>query len=117
QVKLPNPEIKRLSKAFAQLAKAVSPTVVSITVTTKGTEHSSEDMDDFFNQFFTRPYHSPEPEPQQGAGSGFVISPDGYILTNNHVVENADEKGIVVMFSDKHDMKAKIIGTDPSTDL
>jgi len=116
QVKSPNVEAKTLSKAFAQVAKAVSPTVVSITVTTKGKDRSSEDMNDFFH-FFGPQFKAPQPEPQQGAGSGFVISPDGYIMTNNHVVEDADERGIVVSFSDKHDMKAKIIGTDPSTDL
>jgi len=116
QVKAPNVEAKTLSKAFAQVAKAVSPTVVSITVTTKGKDRSSDDMNDFFH-FFGPQFKAPQPEPQQGAGSGVVISPDGYIMTNNHVVEDADEKGIEVSFNDKHDMKAKIIGTDPSTDL
>lgn len=116
QVKTSAADVKGLGKAFAQVAKAVSPTVVSITVTTKSKERSAEDMNDFFH-FFGPQFKMPQPEQQQGAGSGFVISPDGYIMTNNHVVEDADENGIVVSFNDKHDMKAKIIGTDPSTDL
>ena len=109
-------DIKGLSRAFAEVAKAVSPTVVSITVTTKGKEGGSNDMNDFFH-FFGPKFRSPQPEPQQGSGSGFVVSPDGYILTNNHVVEDADEKGIEVAFNNKHHLKAKVIGSDPSTDV
>ncbi len=109
-------DIKGLSRAFAGVAKAVSPTVVSITVTTKGKESTSDDMNDFFH-FFGPKFRSPHPEPQQGSGSGFVVSPDGYILTNNHVVEDADEKGIEVAFNNKHHLNAKIVGTDPSTDI
>jgi serine protease Do len=116
QLKTHSFDTKGFSKAFAEVSKAVSPTVVSITVTTKGKEKSSDDMNDFFH-FFGPNFKFPQPEPQQGAGSGFVISPDGYIMTNNHVVEDADENAIVVSFSNKHDMKAKVIGTDPSTDL
>ncbi len=116
QLKNSNNEVKGLGKAFVQVAKAVSPTVVSITVTTKGKDRSSDDMNDFFH-FFGPQFKAPQAEPQQGAGSGVVISPDGYIMTNNHVVEDADDNGIEVSFNDKHDMRAKIIGTDPSTDL
>jgi serine protease Do len=106
---------KGLSKAFIEVSKAVSPTVVTITVTTK-VKGKSNDMNDFFH-FFGPDFKMPDQEPQQGAGSGVIISPDGYILTNNHVVTDADENKVQVIFNNKHQMKAKIIGTDPSTDL
>jgi serine protease Do len=106
---------KALSKAFIQVSKAVSPTVVSITVTTKA-KSSSNDMNEFFH-FFGPDFKVPEQEQMQAAGSGVIISPDGYILTNNHVVEDADEHMVDVNLTNTHKAKAKIIGTDPSTDL
>ncbi len=115
QVKTSSVDAKGLSRAFIDVSKAVKPTVVTITVTTKGKE-SSGDMNEFFH-FFGPDSKSQQPEPQQGSGSGVMISPDGYILTNNHVVEDADEKHIDVTFSDNRTMHAKIIGTDPTTDL
>src|SRR2546422_4254254 len=115
-VKHPDIDVKGFSKAFVEVSKAVSPTVVSITVTTKGKGKSGGELNDFFH-FFGPDFKFPESEPQQAAGSGVVISPDGYILTNNHVVDGADENHVDVSFNNKHVVKAKIIGTDPSTDL
>ncbi|MBI1807366.1 MAG: Do family serine endopeptidase [Ignavibacteria bacterium] len=115
QIKNNGGDYKGLSKAFIDVSKAVTPTVVTITVTTK-VKPKSNDLNEFFH-FFGPDGKFPEPEPQQGAGSGVVISPDGYILTNNHVVDDASENGIEVIQNDKHRMKAKIIGTDPTTDL
>ncbi len=115
QIKNASADTKGLSKAFIDVSKTVTPTVVAITVVTKG-KGKSEDMSDFF-RFFGPNLTPPESEPQQGAGSGFVISPDGYILTNNHVVDEADENGIEVVMSNRQRMKAKLIGTDPTTDL
>ncbi len=71
--------------------------------------------DDFFGPFRNYFYGYPQQSAIIAYGSGVVISPDGYIVTNNHVVEGADE--ITVTFNDKREMKAKIIGTAPSTDL
>ena len=76
--------------------------------------------DDFFKYFFS-PQQSPrgnqkqKPNIQMGAGSGVIINSDGYIVTNNHVIENADD--IEVTLYDNRNYKAKVIGTDPSTDL
>lgn len=112
---LKNGDAGRIDKGFVQVAKAVTPTVVSINVTEKSRE-STGDMQEFFH-FFGPDFKFKEPGPQQGAGSGVVISPSGYILTNNHVVDNADPDHVEVVFDNKHTMKAKIIGTDPSTDL
>jgi serine protease Do len=108
-------DAKGLSKAFIEVSKAVTPTVVTITVTTKAKQPSG-DMNDFFH-FFGPDNKNMQPEPQQGSGSGVIISPEGYIMTNNHVVEDADESHVEVTFSDNRTMKAKIIGTDPTTDL
>ena len=90
-----------------------------------------EEMQEFFRRFFGQPApRSPQqpptpkgrkPGPQQdeqvprGVGSGFIISPDGYVLTNAHVVEGADE--VLVTMSDKREFKAKIIGSDRRTDV
>ena len=76
QIKIHSFDTKGFSKAFVEVSKAVSPTVVSITVTTKSKDKSSDDMNDFFH-FFGPNFKMPEQEPQQGAGSGVVISPDG----------------------------------------
>lgn len=101
-------------RGFTQVAKEVTPTVVSVNVTIKARERDG-DAQDFFH-FFGPDFKFKEP-PMQGSGSGVVINPSGYILTNNHVVEGADAKGIEVVFSDRRRMKAQIVGTDPTTDL
>ena len=115
QIKNPSVDPKGLSKAFVEVSKVVSPTVVTITVTTK-VKGKSGNLDDFFH-FFGPDFKFREPEPQQGAGSGVIISPDGYILTNNHVVDDADENHVEVITNENHRTKARIIGTDPTTDL
>ncbi len=78
--------------------------------------HPFEDFFDQFEKFFGQQFS--RPQKQRSLGSGFIISRDGYIVTNNHVIEGADE--IKVKFQDKHGDKtydAKIVGTDPETDL
>lgn len=109
-------EIKSLSQPFIDVAKAITPTVVSINVVAKA-EKRSQEFRDFFH-FFGPDFKFPEPEPQMGSGSGVIINPDGYILTNNHVVAEAKEDGIEVTLNDKRIFKkAKVVGTDPTTDL
>jgi serine protease Do len=118
----------QLSTAFEYVAEMVKPSVVSIR-SSKKIEVSQrpqipDDLrnspfrdffdDDFFERFFG-PQGRGRPYVQQGLGTGFVVSEDGYILTNNHVVERADE--VSVMLSDGREFKAEIIGTDPKTDV
>jgi Do/DeqQ family serine protease len=68
------------------------------------------DLNDFFNN-----RRSNTPQPLEGSGSGVIISPDGYIVTNNHVVQDASK--VTVVLNDKREFDARIIGTDPSTDI
>ena len=68
--------------------------------------------DDFFDRFFG---NQPREFKTQSLGSGFILDREGYIITNNHVVESADE--IVVRLSDEHEFEAKVVGTDPKTDI
>ena len=111
-----NASLKAISDNFIAVAKAVTPSVVAINVTTTGKASEKEMPKDFFH-FFGPDFKMPEQGPTQGFGSGVIITPDGYIATNNHVVEGADKDGIDVVMPDKERYKAKLVGTDPSTDL
>ena len=98
--------------SFAAAAKAASAAVVSINTSKAAARHPNMD-DPWFKFFFGDQGGSSEP--QVGLGSGVIVSPNGYILTNNHVVEGADD--IEVILNDTRRAKAKVIGTDPETDL
>ena len=77
---------------------------------------SDEPFHDFFEKFFQgRPQTSPAPRLQKGMGSGVIISQDGYVLTNNHVVEGA--KDVIITLADQKEYKGRIVGTDPQTDI
>lgn len=109
-----NPDYKSFSKAFIEVSKTVSPTVVSISVM-KSSKSGNQDLRDFFH--FFNPQIPQQDIPRYEGGSGFILTSDGYIMTNNHVVENADEGKIEVTFNDGRKEKAKVVGTDPTTDL
>ncbi|MBI5214758.1 MAG: Do family serine endopeptidase [Ignavibacteriae bacterium] len=113
-----NFDSKALGKSFVAVSKAVTPTVVYINVTTKGGSGDSKDggLQEFFKHFGPD-FKFENPEPQQGAGSGVIINPEGYILTNNHVVEGAADDGVEVILNDTRRLKATVVGTDPTTDL
>jgi serine protease Do len=104
---------------FTQLVEEASPAVVNITATRQVTRNNrlespnNQDMPEFFRRFFENNPGRSQPRP--AAGSGFIISSDGYILTNNHVVEDADE--IIVALSDRREREAELIGSDPASDL
>jgi len=117
---------------FAELAERLSPTVVNIRTTERGRAASGgsegdPNVEEFFRRFGIPLPGRPDPRrgtprgdeeatPQQrGVGSGFVLSPDGFIMTNAHVVEGADE--VIVTFTDKRELKARVVGTDRRTDV
>src|SRR6266481_5616751 len=106
--------------SFAPIVKKVSPSVVNIytTKTVRENPAMSPLLDDpFFRQFFGVPLeNAPRERREQALGSGVIISEDGYILTNNHVVDGADEIK-VALADDKTVYDAKVIGTDPQTDI
>ncbi len=107
---------------FTQAAAMVAPAVVHITTTYPGRSSArgqgGESPFDLFEEFFGMPRQRQQPRsqpPAQATGSGVIISEDGYIVTNNHVVEDANK--IEVQLTDKRVVEAKIIGRDPNTDL
>ncbi len=112
----------KTSQAMAEVAEAVKPTIVNISTTR--TEKISESPfapfydDPFFRRFFGDRFKHPEqPRERKTAslGSGVIVSSDGYILTNTHVIRNADK--INVLLSDKREFVGKVIGNDPKTDI
>lgn len=96
---------------FRAAAQAASPAVVSIN-TSKAAENNPQSNDPWFRFFFG---DQGSAQPQSGLGSGVIVSPAGYILTNNHVIEEADQ--IEVVLNDGRKSAAQVIGTDPETDL
>ena len=115
--------LRETSKAFTEVAKNAIPAVVSVrvekTITEQGSTYFYSPFDDEFFERFFGPRYRPRVEPrkrqQVGQGSGFIISEDGYILTNNHVVGEADK--IVVTLRDGKEHQAKLVGTDPGSDV
>ena len=112
-VKTTSSDIKGMNDAFVEISKAVTPSVVYIDVTS--TPQKNEQDKNF--QFFFGPDFKMNDAPVHGTGSGVIISKDGYIMTNNHVVKEASDKGIKVILTDKREFTAKLIGTDPNTDI
>lgn len=111
------PEIvKQFNLAIENASTAVLPTVVAISVESEQKNPMSDFFKDF-HPFFGGPENFDQNQKVQAYGSGVIITSDGYIVTNNHVVEGATEDGIKVILFDKSEYKAKVIGTDPSTDL
>ncbi len=111
------------SKNFVEIAKSVKPAVVNIAATRTGkageNPHGSPLDDPFFRKFFGDEFFkrdAPQREPKErGQGSGVIVEANGLIITNNHVVNKADD--IRVFLSDKREFKGKLIGTDTKTDI
>ncbi len=104
-----NADAAAFNNAFVQVAEKVTPSIVQITVVSSVKNKLPEGFHFFF------PFKDNVPKEQQGGGSGIIISDDGYILTNNHVVENATQ--VTVTLHDKREFDATVVGTDPTTDL
>jgi Do/DeqQ family serine protease len=112
--------VSQLSNSFADIIEKASPAVVSIRMTRiiKASDQQGGSnpllSDPFFRQFFG-PNMRQRDQREQGLGSGIIVTPAGYILTNNHVVEKASS--LKVELSDGRDFTGKVVGTDPQTDL
>jgi serine protease Do len=122
---------------FADLVEQVGPAVVNIRTSAKtqvarNDSPADDEMQEFFRRFFGVPMPRQDGQPRRGqpqrpdsggdeetqprgVGSGFIVSPDGYVMTNAHVVDGADE--VVVRLTDKREFKAKVIGADKRTDV
>ncbi|MCO5111777.1 MAG: DegQ family serine endoprotease [Burkholderiaceae bacterium] len=126
----PSPASVRGLPDFTDLAEQVGPSVVNIRTMEKvsargGMNGMDEDMLEFFKRFGVpipnmprqqRPNRPQQEEEQpRGVGSGFILSADGYVMTNAHVVDGADE--VIVTLTDKREFKAKIVGADKRTDV
>jgi serine protease Do len=114
--------LRKTSKAFAGIAKRATPAVVAVkvekTITQNMQTFNSPFDDEFFRRFFGpqfSPRSQPRSEKREGQGSGFIISEDGYILTNNHVVADVDK--ITVVLKDGRKLDAKVIGTDDKSEV
>lgn len=125
----PPPTVRGLPD-FTDLVDQVGPSVVNIRTLEKAAERAGpnamdEEMLEFFRRFGVpvppnaqrqqRPRAQPEEEQPRGVGSGFILTQDGYVMTNAHVVEGADE--VIVTLTDKREFKAKIVGADKRTDV
>ncbi|MGH7848489.1 MAG: trypsin-like peptidase domain-containing protein, partial [Candidatus Binatia bacterium] len=115
---------------FVELADSLAPIVVNISTTqsTAGGQQTpspfggpqpfgeNDPFNEFWRRFFNNPPGMPQrPFPQRGLGSGFIIDRKGLVVTNNHVVENAEK--ITVKLSDEREFEAKLVGRDPRTDI
>ena len=116
--KLPKSDFETTSRAFVEIVKRVNPTVVSITsekiVKVRNPFSDFFHNDDLFRRFFRVPDGGEQEFRQQGLGSGVIVNPKGYILTNYHVIKDADEINVVI---NKKKYEATIVGTDPATDV
>src|ERR1039458_2642657 len=110
--------------SFAPVVKKVLPSVVTVTsarMVKTGFQGGDDGIPPMFRQFFGEQgngggqFRMPRQQREQGLGSGVIVSPNGYILTNNHVVDHATT--VTVIMQDKHEYKARVVGTDPKTDI
>ena len=107
-----------LSQAFISIAESVTPAVVAIETerapTARGRRQGGGEIPEEFREMF--PFRFPEEGvPRQSSGSGFIITDDGYIVTNNHVVEGSDK--ITVILQDNRQLSGRLVGADPNTDI
>jgi serine protease Do len=123
--KFASPDEPASRNSFAPVVKRVLPSVVTITssrvVKTAFEQQGEDGLPPMFRQFFgdegggNRQFRMPRQQKEQGLGSGVIVSANGYILTNNHVVDHATT--VTVIMNDKREYKARLVGADPKTDV
>ena len=117
----PRATLRALEDAFAAVADRATPAVVHVSTVPKkppagAQEEAPERFKEFFgDEFYDRYFRRRPREDARATGSGVLVDPKGYILTNNHVIENAQE--IIVRLSDQRKFTARLVGRDPKTDL
>ncbi|MES2272610.1 MAG: DegQ family serine endoprotease [Chlamydiota bacterium] len=107
--------LEKTSQAFTQIAEKAMPATVFIKVQSQSSSQSDPFADDFFRRFFDPYGQAPQAQPQLSGGSGFLVTADGYIVTNNHVIKDASE--ITVVLNDGREYPATVKGADSRTDL
>ena len=108
--------LEQMSDEFNRIATKAMPATVYIKVEIQGQQQQFDPFqDDFLRRFFGGSTPQQPPQPQMGGGSGFIIRPDGYIVTNNHVIKDASQ--ITVLLNDGRECKATVKGADARTDL
>lgn len=104
---------------FSELVEQNAKTVVNISATAKSNSGKNrtqqQQVPDIFKKFFGEEFGMPQQRDRQSFGSGFIISKDGYVLTNNHVVADSDK--VVIRLNDRRELEAEVIGTDERTDV
>jgi serine protease Do len=111
------PASESVNHGYSAVVKRVAPAVVNIS-STKVVKQQAMQMDPMLRQFFGDQFggsRGPQSHKEHGLGSGVIVSPEGYILTNNHVIDGATE--VNVTLHDKREFKARVVGTDPRTDI
>lgn len=112
-VEAPAPELLLSQKAFIEVSEKVTPAVVNISADrVRMVDRLSPLFEDFFGEFF---HHPPAEQHERSLGSGFILSADGYILTNEHVVHGAEQ--IKVRLTDQRVFPGRVVGVDPKTDI
>jgi len=123
-IRVATPSGSEDARGYSRVVKEVVPAVVNVSSSRVTKEETSgmrgqPSMDPFFRQFFgdqgSHRFNIPKDRREKSLGSGVIVSPEGYVLTNNHVVDHATE--ITVTLRDKREMKAQVVGTDPRTDI
>ncbi len=116
-VEEPAPELLSTQRAFIEVSQKVTPAVVNISATRTARAHElGPRFEEFFGNLFKDPRESPRPKPEERSlGSGFILTEDGYILTNEHVVKGGGD--IRVRLSDQSSYEARVVGVDERTDV